>query len=264
MLILSFLAYLIIGGISGFAGGLLGIGGGSISVPALLLVFSLLGFPHAYIMHYAVGTSLAAMSINAISASYFHNKNHTVHWNIVKKLFIGVVVGSFIGVLVAKSLSTDLLKMIFGFFACLIGLHLARPLVTEQAEGRIPGFFPFNAISAAIACLANILGIGGGIFIVPLLCYYHLDTKKAIGTSIVCTFFIITFGTLGYLLAHNTPDLVPYSLGYVYFPAFIVIGVSSFFSAYYGAKLVQKIPVKTIRRIFSLSLIGIGLTMLLK
>ena len=64
---LSVFLYLVIGTIAGVIGGLMGIGGGSLTVPALLLVFSLLGFPKDHVMHMAIGTSLSAMVINTLS-----------------------------------------------------------------------------------------------------------------------------------------------------------------------------------------------------
>lgn len=258
-----FPAYLIIGIFSGFAAGLLGIGGGSISVPALLLLFSFSGLPHSNLMHYAIGTSLATTCLNCISAAYFHSKNKTVLWTVVKKNLPGVIVGSLTGALVAQKLSTSFLEILFGIFACLIAAHLARPTKNlNQTKSHPPKAYLFNAISSIVAFIANILGVGGGVFMVPLLSFFHFETKKAIGTSVALSFIISLVGAIGYLLAYNSPTHVPYTLGYIYIPAFIVIGFSSIFSSYYGAKLVQKMPTRTLRKVFSLCLLAIGLTVL--
>ena len=55
------LAYLAIGIAVGFFAGLLGIGGGAVMVPMLVLVFTAQGLPSEHVMHIALGTAMAAM-----------------------------------------------------------------------------------------------------------------------------------------------------------------------------------------------------------
>ena len=259
-LLIYFIAYLAIGALSGVIGGLLGIGGGSITVPALLLVFSFSNFPKESIMQLAVGTSLASMVINTFSSLYFHNKKQGISWPTIKKMLPSVVAGSVLGALLARHLSSSFLESIFGFFACGIGLYLAKPLKISTKEHKTPGIKTFSTIGAGVSTLSSILGVGGGIFLFPLLTYYGFETKKAIGTSVTISFFIALFGAISYL----TKDLVfeNWCLGYVYLPAFFIIGVSSFFSAAYGTKLAHSMESKTLRKIFSASLIIVGLLMI--
>ncbi len=73
-MILSIVIYAAIGIVAGIIGGLLGIGGGAIIVPSLVATFSYFGFPQIYVMHLAIGTSLAAMVINAFAAARAHHK----------------------------------------------------------------------------------------------------------------------------------------------------------------------------------------------
>lgn len=260
-LIVYFIAYLIIGILSGVIGGLLGIGGGSITVPALLLVFSFLDFPKENIMHLAIGTSLAAMIINTFSSLYFHNKKKGVSWLAVQKMLPSVIVGSILGAFLARHLSTSFLKSIFGFFACAIGLYLAKPIKISFEEHKMPGIKTFSVMGAGVASISSILGVGGGVFLFPLLTYYGFEAKKAVGTSVTISFFIALFGAFGYLIKDSIQE--KWCLGYIYLPAFLIIGISSFFSAAYGTKLSHSIDSKTLRKIFSASLIIVGLLMIL-
>ncbi len=73
-MLLTILLYIIIGAVLGVAAALLGIGGGIITVPALLIIFSFLDFPKDLIMQIAIATSISSMVINTFSATYFHHK----------------------------------------------------------------------------------------------------------------------------------------------------------------------------------------------
>ena len=57
----TLLYYLPVGAVAGLIAGLLGLGGGVVIVPALVIVFPLLGIPDELLMHLVVGTSLAAI-----------------------------------------------------------------------------------------------------------------------------------------------------------------------------------------------------------
>ncbi|HEV7801598.1 MAG TPA: TSUP family transporter, partial [Burkholderiales bacterium] len=77
-------AYLAVGAVVGFFAGLLGIGGGTIIVSSLALMFAAQGFPAPYIMHFAVGTSLAAIIAGSWSSFRTHNVHGAVDWAVVK------------------------------------------------------------------------------------------------------------------------------------------------------------------------------------
>ena len=77
-------AYLAIGAATGFFAGLLGIGGGTIIVSSLALMFAAQGFPPAFVMHMAIGTSLAAIMAGAWASFRTHHKHGAVDWDVVR------------------------------------------------------------------------------------------------------------------------------------------------------------------------------------
>src|SRR6188474_590299 len=68
-------AYLGIGAVVGFFAGLLGIGGGIIIVSSLALMFKAHDFAPDFVMHLAIGTSLAAMAAGALSSLRAHHRH---------------------------------------------------------------------------------------------------------------------------------------------------------------------------------------------
>lgn len=113
----AIVAYLILGVVAGVLSGLMGVGGGVIMVPAMVLMF---GFSQ----HAAEGTSLLIIIPTAIVGSIRHAKNGYTDWRLGMILGIGGVVGAWIGASVALQLDADLLQRLFAIFLLLTGAHL--------------------------------------------------------------------------------------------------------------------------------------------
>jgi uncharacterized membrane protein YfcA len=256
-------AYALLGIVAGLLSGLLGIGGGVVTVPCLVLIFGLLKFPPDSIMHMAIGTSLAAMVFNTISSTWAHNRRGAVLWDVVIRMMPGIVVGSILGALVAHLLSGDILEIAFGLFAICLGIYLLRPYHLHEGDHRLPGTVALSGVGCGLGWISNILGIGGGIITVPILVAYRVPEKKAIATSAATSFSISLLGALSYLYFGLKHASVKESIGYLYLPAFIVISIATFLAAPYGAKLTHILSPPLLRRIFAGALILTGLVMVL-
>ncbi|HRE14512.1 MAG TPA: sulfite exporter TauE/SafE family protein, partial [Usitatibacteraceae bacterium] len=75
----------------GFFSGLLGIGGGAMTVPILGLVFVASGFEPAHVMPMAIGSSLAAIVPATASGTRTHHHHGAVRWDLVRGLAPGIV-----------------------------------------------------------------------------------------------------------------------------------------------------------------------------
>ena len=92
---MEYLLYLATGLFTGLLSGLLGVGGGLIMVPVLSFIFISLGFPAAFIMQMALGTSLAVIIVTSIASSRAHHSHQNVDWMIVKNIALGIMLGGF-------------------------------------------------------------------------------------------------------------------------------------------------------------------------
>ena len=119
---MEYLLYLATGLFTGLLSGLLGVGGGLIMVPVLSFIFAGLGFPAAFIMQMALGTSLAVIIITSIASSRAHHSHQNVDWDIVKKVALGIMLGTFLGSLVAAKFDANLLKTLFIIYVFLVGV----------------------------------------------------------------------------------------------------------------------------------------------
>src|SRR6187402_870495 len=133
-------AYLAIGAATGFFAGLLGIGGGTILVSSLALMFAAQGVPPAYVMHMAIGTSLAAIVAGSWASFRAHHRHGAVDWSLVRRMTPGLLVGVFAGALASPYLGNAFLKFSFLVIMGLITVQVAFDL--KPRGGReLPGTF---------------------------------------------------------------------------------------------------------------------------
>jgi len=262
LLILPYILYAIVGMLSGVLAGLLGISGGLITVPCLFIIFKFTGLPQEFLMHMAIGTSLAAMVFNSFSSALYHHKKGSVLWTTAKKMLGGIIIGSIIGALIAHVLSGVILEIIFGLFALILGVRFFRNVPLKEGDARLPSTLALNGIGIGIGGLSNILGIGGGVVTVPILLHYQVSAQKAIGTSAATGFIITLIGAIAYLLFGLQHKMPVESIGYVNLPAFFVISIVSFLFAPFGVKLAHKLPTLKLRCYFGVVLIFTGLSMI--
>lgn len=114
---LQIIYYLAVGLMAGFLSGLLGIGGGVIIVPALVL---LLGFA----MRTAIGTSLAIIVPTALAGAILHFREGNLHLAAIVYMSIAAVAGSRLGVYLTTITSDLTLRKVFGVVMLFIALRM--------------------------------------------------------------------------------------------------------------------------------------------
>jgi uncharacterized membrane protein YfcA len=252
-------AYLAIGVAVGFFAGLLGIGGGLIIVSSLALMFSAQGFAPQYIMHLAIGTSLAAIVFGSWSSFRTHHRHKAVDWAVVRAMTPGLLVGVLLGAMAARLLPTALLKYLFLAFLLLITVQMAFNLRPKAAR-ELPGRAGLTGVAIFIGVCSSLFGGGAAAAGVPFLTWCGVTTHRAIGTVAAMGFPVSLAGALGYAAAGwSVAELPKWSVGFVYLPAFIGIAVTSVIAAPHGARLAHKLKGSTLRRIFALFLILVGI-----
>ena len=108
------LSLVLIGILAGILSGLVGVGGGVVMVPLLVL---LLGFNQ----HQAQGTSLAVLVVPVTAvAVYTYHKEGFIDWRYVGIIAVFFVVGGYFGSKIAVGLDQKMLKKVFGLILLLI------------------------------------------------------------------------------------------------------------------------------------------------
>ena len=260
MLIL--LAYILTGVIAGITAGLLGLGGGAIIVPILYALFAWLDLAPGSTMQLAVGTSLATIVFTAMSSGLTHHRLGNVQIKTLLALAPGIVIGALLGAAIADAIPTDILKKVFGIFEIIIAMQIGFGF-KPAAHRSLPSTTGLATSGGVIGTISSVMGIGGGSMTVPYLLWCNVSMREAVGTSAACGFPIAVAGVIGFIIGGlDNTGLPDWSLGYVYLPAMLCIISTSVIFAPIGAKLAHRLPIQTLKRIFAIVLLLVGLKML--
>ena len=115
----NLLVFLSTGAGAGFLAGMMGVGGGVVMVPPMVLLAGMS-------QHLAQGTSLLAMVPVSVSGALTHYRLGNVQTDLVSGLVVGAVVGGYIGGTAANLLPELYLKFIFSGVLILMGLKYMR------------------------------------------------------------------------------------------------------------------------------------------
>ncbi|GAB6060238.1 sulfite exporter TauE/SafE family protein [Desulfonatronum parangueonense] len=227
---------------------MIGLGGGLIFAPSFLL----LGMPQTE----AVSASLLLNGLAALSATFVYMRNGLVDIPVSVPLIGGSVLAAPLGALLTHHLSAH---FIFAAMAVILFLAALRMLfvgkVTPQRNEMsvLRKVFLGVLIGILIGFLAGLLGIGGGIFVVPLLIYVlKIDTKIAAASSA----FIVCFSSFAGFLAHS-------SLASPDWTFILTASLLAIAGGQIGSRImIQKLQSRSIRILFGLVLLVLSANLL--
>ena len=256
MLLSDILMLMLCGSISGFLAGLLGIGGGMILVPFMILVFNHLGFSQEVIVHMAIATGMCTILFTTSSAIWAHHKHGSIDWKLVAALSPGMIFGGLIGGSeLFEALKTSWLSLFFAVFIVYTSIQMLlnkKPKAGRDLPGAL-GLFSFGGFAGA---LASLVGAGGAFITVPFMLWCNVKPHTAMATSSGLGLPVAAAATLGYMYGSwGNPNLPTGSMGFVYLPAVACIVVVSIFTAPFGAKLARKLDVAQLKRVFGVMLL---------
>lgn len=212
----------LVGLLAGLTSGLFGVGGGLVIVPGLALF---VGFPHKV----ATGTSLTGIIPIAIAGVGGYATGGEVDWPAALCVSIGAIVGAVAGTRLLVSARTAWLQLGFAglTFAVAVRLFLGEVESSGRAELTVVMALGMVLLGLASGLIAGLLGVGGGIIIVPALTLlFGLPHVVAKGTSLAAIVPTAVMGT-----ARNRRS------GLTALPAAVVLGASGVLSAVAGARL---------------------------
>jgi uncharacterized membrane protein YfcA len=257
-----FAAYGALGLVVGFVAGLLGVGGGLIIVPVLIMLLHTQGLAAGMEPQLALGTSLASILFTSLSSVRAHHRHGAVEWPLVRRIVPGILLGTLAGAVLAAQMPALALKVFFVVFLFYAATQMWLDFKPAPHRG-LPGRAGTTLAGGVIGAVSSWVGIGGGTLSVPFLLWHNIPLRRAIATSAAIGFPIAVAGATGYVLGGwDASGLPAGSLGFVYLPALAGIVLGSVLTAPLGARTAHRLPVRPLKRIFAVLLIVLALRML--
>lgn len=236
---------------AGFVAGLFGIGGGTVIVPALVFVFSTLGYGGERVLHVAVGTSLAVIAVTSARSVKAHRKHGAVDEKVLKGWRPWIVLGAVLGAGLAMVMDKTAMGWIYGALSLLVAAYMGlwpegKHLAEQPPKGAVRGL-----LASSIGTASALMGVGGGAFGSASLSITGMPIHTAIATASGFGVYIAVPAALGYTL-HLTPaERPPLSVGDVNLIALGVLALFTSMTAQLGAKVAHRLSRIALRRLFA-------------
>lgn len=250
---------LMVGGVTGFLSGLLGVGGGFILIPLL----TLLDVP----IHTAIGTSAAFIVCTSLAGLVQHIRQHSVDFILAAVLTFPATVMARWGAELAKNFPASVLYLAFSILLLMVAIAfylLSRQqtlhphVVTAPTFDLLPHVLHRQSVVAEISysydvhvvksllvgfgagILAGFFGVSGGFFLVPTLTLLlHVPIKITVGTCLALN-----------VLPALTSTLTHWQAGNVDFGLWLPLVAASVLSSQFGARYMTHMQPEVIRGVF--------------
>lgn len=235
----------LVGILIGILSSLFGFGGGIIVVP-ILYAFLPDTIPGEYVMHTAIGTSLAVMIVNSFNSTLHHAKSGNVKWDIFKFLFLYICIGAVLGGFLAYFFTSEILR--YAFIAFLIYVILSSVIKRTFIRGAHEDFqFPAHsngiATGIGIGTISTLLGIGGSVMTIPYLRNRGLSMLHAVALATPLGLPIAIVGTFMYMgMGMQVATMPASTIGFIYLPALFGFVLGGFIGVPFGRRMAQKLP----------------------
>lgn len=188
-----------LGVVSGVLSGAFGVGGAVISTPGIRLLGA-----SAFV---AVGTTLPSIVPGAVIATVRYRREGLISWRVLAVAGPAGMIGAIGGSLSSHAVPGEghWLMVLTAVLLASTAWRMARstPTAADDAHAATPPAPPrprspvVAAIGLAAGLLSGLLGLGGGLVLVPGFCeVLRLPLKKAIATSLACIGLLAVPGTI--------------------------------------------------------------------
>lgn len=263
--------YLVVGVLAGMVSGLFGVGGGFTIVPALVVAFTALAMPAAYVMHLSIGTALCVMVLTALYTAFLRHRTGELDLRLIGRLLPFILGGALAGSLIGDALPGPVLKGVFIAYVVVTIVNGLRPRrgrtapapdrTDKYARVRGPRLWGF---ASAAGLAGGLLGSGPAIIIVPFLRSAGFVMPVATATSATLSAPIGLAAGLGYVWGGiDETGLPAFAIGYLYLPAFAGLAAGALAGSPLGIRLSHRIPDALQYRLFMIYLAIVLVVMLL-
>jgi uncharacterized membrane protein YfcA len=227
--------FVALGATFGFLGGLFGIGGATLAIPILGIVFGMT-------QQLAQGTAVVMAIPNVIVGLIRYWQKARLDVRAALLLAGAALPVTYVSALVATSLASRPLRIAFAIFLILIALDIARRALRKEAPAsKVALPWPFlGFVGAFCGMFSGFFGIGGAIIAVPAMTmFFGYSQLAAQGMSLAFSVGTASLTTLAYT-----------SKGDVDWAVSLPLAIGGVLTVRYGVDLAHRLPERALRLVF--------------
>jgi uncharacterized membrane protein YfcA len=248
--LLSALMIFGLGAVLGGVGGLFGIGGGLVAIPALGLLYGM-------DQQLAQGTALVMIAPNVVIGFWQYRRRADIALRTAVILGLSAVVATYVGARFATAMDPALLRRIFACFMIGLALYFLWRLLpgresTAQQARVSPRWIP--AVGVVGGAFSGFFSVGGGVIAAPALVgLFGFRQAAAQGLALA----LVTPGAVVALATYAHAGHVDWASG-------IPLSLGGMLTISWGVALAHRMPERRLRALFSLCLIATAAIMLVR
>ena len=243
--------YLAAGLGAGILSGLLGVGGGIVLVPLLVIALKWEQKP-------AQATALVLVSMAALAGVVGYAAAGYVAVLPAVFILVGGLTGAWLGAILVQRIHAHWLQVAFGVLLIAAAVRLAWPVSASVTPIESPpAITPMLALvfvlsGVIMGLLSALFGIGGGIVLIPILVtLLGFDQRLAAGTSLAVMIPIALLGAIRL----TRPGLTQWAIG-------LRLGIGGIVGGVVGSQLAQRLPTDVLAWIFAALLLVVAVRMM--
>lgn len=238
----------------GFLSGMLGIGGGVLIFPLLLLVPPALGLSALGVKAAASITAVQSF-FGAISGAFGHHRHRKIHYGLAAWFGGPMACGALAGSIASNYAPGDWIVLVFAAMAAaaavLILLPGARVAEHEERDQLVFNRYLAAACGLFLGVLSGLVGQGGAFLFIPVMLYIlRIPLRITIGTALV----VGIASSSAVLLGRMGTAQIPWHEATAAVAGAIAGGQI-------GSRLSQKVPRTLLRRALSVIIVGTAVHM---
>lgn len=202
-----------------------GFGGGS-SYIALLFLFEV---PYTLIPIIALISNIVVVS----SGAFHYFKNKQISFEKVLPFVITSIPSAYLGGVI--NVEKEMYKLILGVCLLLAGLKMILNVNKTYEDYKLPSFIPATILGAILGFISGLVGIGGGIFLSPIM--YLLKWGKPKEIAATCSLFIL-FNSIAGVLG-QTQKLGSDTIAFSYLPLIVAVFIGGQIGSYLGSNKIK-------------------------
>jgi len=235
----------VLGVLVGFVSGLLGIGGGIVMAPLLLLIPPLFGLAPLS-MHEVAGLTIVQGLAACISGTMVHRRFKAVSTSLAIWMGVSIFVAAGVGGAGAALVGNRLLLAIFAAMAVSAAIMICCPVGREEEHPDAAGidFSRIRAVTTAagVGLLGGLVGQGGSFILIPLMIkFVRVPSRVAMGSNLA----IVLLSTLAAFIGKAITGQI------AWLPA-MVIALTVPGATWLGGLMSHRLPVALLRKVLAL------------